>query len=93
VTDTIKLEGDDGKVHEVALPIARKLIHIERLARQIIDILDNGTYPAQRELIEIANLREETALFIAQRLREKTGKFQMAREAVAEWIEEGGWKR
>ncbi len=36
--DTVKVEGDDGEIYEVPTPVARKLIHVERLASQIMDI-------------------------------------------------------
>ena len=90
--DTVKLEGDDGKTYELPTPVARQLIHVERLARQMIDILDHGKYPAQNTMNETVNVCEGTALYIAKKLRQKSGKFQMMREAVAEWIEEGKWK-
>ncbi len=44
-------------------------------------------YPPPREWIE-----KQIVLRIAKKLKSTTGKFQMARNAVAEWIEEEGWK-
>lgn len=37
-------------------------------------------------------MEDAVALRIAKALREKGGAFQMAREAVAQWIEEGKWR-
>lgn len=90
--ETVHMEGDDGEIYEVPAPVARKLIHVEQLAYDIIGVIGEGKYPEQRHLIEIGNLREELAMEMAKKIRASTGKFQMMREAVAQWIEEGGWK-
>ena len=49
-----------------------------------------------RAVAELENHRkrdgDEIAKQIAKKLREKKGKFQLMRETVAEWIEEGKWK-
>lgn len=91
--ETVLMEGDDGEIYEVPAPVARKLIHVERLAYNIIGILDYGKYPDQKRLIEIDDLRQEFAMEIAAKIRASTGKFQMMREAVAQWLEEGEWKK
>ena len=90
--ETVMMDGDDGEVYEVPAPVARKLIHVERLAYDIIAIIDDGKYPDQRRLIEIDDLREAFAMEIAGKIRAGAGKFQMMREAVAQWLEEGKWK-
>ena len=92
--NTVKLVGDDDKVYDVPAAIARKLIHTRTLAGTIIDVLDNGRCPdyLEQPMIDVSLIREQTAIRIANKLRSNKGKFQMAREAVADWIEEGGWK-
>ena len=39
-----------------------------------------------------ATLGEDFAKRSTAKIRRKTGKFQLMREAVAQWLEEGGWK-
>ncbi len=39
-----------------------------------------------------AELGEDFAKRIAAKIRAKTGQFKLMREAVAQWLEEGGWK-
>lgn len=45
-TKMIKLEGDDGKLYAVPLPVARKVIHAVRLAEQIVRYLDDNVRPS-----------------------------------------------
>lgn len=40
----------------------------------------------------LEDLRQAFAREIAQKIRNSTGQFQMMREAVAQWLEEEGWK-
>lgn len=40
-----KVEGTDGRVYEVPFPVARKLIWAQKLAHQMIEVLENGKYP------------------------------------------------
>ncbi len=39
-----------------------------------------------------AELGEDFANRIAAKIRAQTGQFKLMREAVAQWLEEGGWK-
>ena len=39
-----------------------------------------------------AELGEDFAKRIAARIRSESGQFKLMREAVAQWLEEGGWK-
>lgn len=63
---------------------------LERLSHQMAALATEYGDPEDvtRRLIE-----NEVATRIAKALREKNGPFQMAREAVAEWIEEGKWRK
>jgi hypothetical protein len=45
-TKTIKIEGDDGKLYDIPLPVARKIIHASTLALEIVRYLDDGVLPS-----------------------------------------------
>jgi hypothetical protein len=101
---TVQMRGDDGEWYDVPAPVARKIFCIQSLVSDMIGVLDYGEYPKSwkpnigsgvvpaLDEVFVDEIREAFAIELARKIRSSTGKFQMMREAVAQWLEEGEWK-
>jgi hypothetical protein len=81
------IEPHKGNRAQRALLLTSK--QLEDVAHQISAL---ATEYGDPDTATVRRIEDAVAARIAKSLREKPGKFQMAREAVAEWIEEGKWR-
>lgn len=78
-----------------ASPSEKEFCELEKILIKIQIAADEYWDRGQLRVVDDENAgqtREEFADELAQKIRKSNGKFQLMREAVAQWLEEGKWK-